>query len=53
MRTRYKKKLRCYFGAGILVTAKDAHNELKVLLGKRRFNPGKGKWSIPGGRKDK
>jgi 8-oxo-dGTP pyrophosphatase MutT (NUDIX family) len=28
---------------------KDVQGKFSVLLGKRSFNPGKGKWSIPGG----
>jgi 8-oxo-dGTP pyrophosphatase MutT (NUDIX family) len=47
------KKLKPYFGAGIIFWMKDEHGELFVLLGKRSVNPGKGKWSIPGGRWEK
>jgi 8-oxo-dGTP pyrophosphatase MutT (NUDIX family) len=42
-----------YSGAGILVSSRDVDNEIHVLLGKRKYNPHKGKWSIPGGRKNR
>ncbi len=43
------KKIIPYHGAGILFWTNDDNGQLSVLLGKRSINPGKGKWSIPGG----
>lgn len=38
-----------YKGAGIAIFTKNEDGEYSILLGKRKYNPGKGKWSIPGG----
>ena len=43
------KRLKPYHGAGMVFWTKDVQGKFSVLLGKRSFNPGKGKWSIPGG----
>ena len=43
------RKNNPYHGAGILFWTDDDNGQLSVLLGKRSINPGKGKWSIPGG----
>lgn len=43
------KVVKPYHGAGIVFWTKDAQGRLSLLLGKRSFNPGKDKWSIPGG----
>ena len=37
-----------YKGAGIALFRKNK-NGYEILLGKRKYNPGKDKWSIPGG----
>ena len=37
-----------YKGAGIAIFHK-GNNGYEILLGKRKYNPGKDKWSIPGG----
>lgn len=42
------KHLRPYRGAGCLLAVVD-EGCAWVYLGKRRYNPGRGKWSIPGG----
>ena len=39
-----------YKGGGIALFQKNAEGEFSILLGKRINDPGKGKWSIPGGR---
>ena len=39
-----------YKGGGVALFYKDKHTgEYSILLGKRTIEPGKGKWSIPGG----
>lgn len=39
-----------YKGGGVALFYKDKHTgEYSILLGKRTVEPGKGKWSIPGG----
>ncbi|NLK13131.1 MAG: NUDIX hydrolase [Spirochaetales bacterium] len=38
-----------YHGAGILIWRKNIHGKTEVLLGLRKYNPQRGKWSIPGG----
>lgn len=39
-----------YKGGGIALFQKNSETgEYSMLLGKRKHNPGKGKWSIPGG----
>lgn len=43
------KKLRPYHGAGILFWTRDQQGRIFVLLGMRKHNPQKGKWSIPAG----
>lgn len=43
---------RPYHGAGLLLWTKNENGQMCVLLGKRSINPGKGKWSIPGGKWD-
>lgn len=40
-----------YKGAGILLF-RSIGNGYEVFLGKRKYNPGRGKWSIPGGGKE-
>ena len=44
-------KLKHYQGAGIMLIKKSVDG-YSVLLGKRKYNPGKGKWSVPGGEKE-
>ena len=46
------KRIKPYHGAGLLLWSQDAQGKIFVLLGERVINPGKGKWSIPGGRWD-
>ena len=46
------KGIKPYYGAGLLVWMRDEQGKLHVLLGKRSIEPGKGKWSIPGGKWD-
>lgn len=46
------KKIKPYHGAGLLLWTKEDHN-IFVVLGKRSINPGRGKWSIPGGKWDR
>ena len=44
----FYRRIPCYKGAGIaLFRVKNGKYEL--LLGLRKYNPGKNKWSIPGG----
>ena len=42
------KKLPLYKGAGIAVFIHNG-DDFELLLGKRKYNPDKNKWSIPGG----
>lgn len=44
------KKIKPYYGAGLLLWTQNEQEKKFVLLGKRSIHPGKGKWSIPGGR---
>ena len=46
------KKIKPYFGAGLLIWSQDDQGTIFVLLGKRAINPGMGKWSISGGKWD-
>jgi ADP-ribose pyrophosphatase YjhB (NUDIX family) len=46
------KGIKPYYGAGLLLWMRDEQGMLNVLLGKRSIEPGKGKWSIPGGKWD-
>lgn len=41
--------MKPYCGAGILFYLRDASEPDRVLLGKRRYSPQKGCWSVPGG----
>lgn len=43
------KTIKSYHGAGILFWTKETKDQLFVLLGKRKYNPQRGKWSIPAG----
>jgi 8-oxo-dGTP pyrophosphatase MutT (NUDIX family) len=47
------KFIRGYKGAGISLFYVDEINKVSVFLGKRTRNPGKGKWSFPGGKVEK
>jgi 8-oxo-dGTP pyrophosphatase MutT (NUDIX family) len=38
-----------YRGAGIALFREEPKEAFSVLVGKRAYNPGKGKWSFPGG----
>ena len=38
-----------YKGRGVALFQKNSDGEYSILLGKRINNPGKGRWSIPGG----
>ena len=38
-----------YKGAGIALFREEAKGAFSILLGKRAYNPGKDKWSFPGG----
>jgi 8-oxo-dGTP pyrophosphatase MutT (NUDIX family) len=42
-----------YRGAGIALFREEPKGAFSVLLGKRAYNPGKGKWSFPGGGAEK
>ncbi len=44
--------IRDYKGAGILMFRRNG-NGFEVFLGQRKYNPGRGKWSIPGGGKER
>ncbi len=46
------KGIKPYHGAGLLLWMRDEQGKPNVLLGKRSIEPGKGKWSIPGGKWD-
>ena len=39
-----------YRGAGIALFREEPQGTFSVLLGKRKYNPGKGQWSFPGGK---
>ncbi len=41
-------KLKPYKGAGVALF-KNVNGEYQILLGKRKYRPQSGKWSIPGG----
>jgi 8-oxo-dGTP pyrophosphatase MutT (NUDIX family) len=43
------RRLKRYRGAGCLLYVRDEAGGVTVFAGKRRFSPGKGSWSIPGG----
>jgi 8-oxo-dGTP pyrophosphatase MutT (NUDIX family) len=45
----FKYRLRNYKGAGIALFREEPDKTFSVLLGKRKHNPGKNKWSFPGG----
>jgi 8-oxo-dGTP pyrophosphatase MutT (NUDIX family) len=42
-------RLKNYKGAGVALFREAPNNTFSVLIGKRKFNPGKNKWSFPGG----
>jgi len=42
-----------YRGAGIALFREEPKGKFSVLIGKRAYNPGKGKWSFPGGGAEK
>ena len=42
-----------YRGAGIALFREELKGAFSVLLGKRKYNPGKGQWSFPGGKADR
>jgi 8-oxo-dGTP pyrophosphatase MutT (NUDIX family) len=45
-----KCRYKPYHGAGVLFWCKNEHDSsISILLGKRLYNPLKGKWSVPGG----
>lgn len=43
------KRVRCFRGAGCLLHRTDENGNTWVFLGCRRYRPGKGHWSVPGG----
>ena len=42
-----------YRGAGIALFREEPGGTFSVLLGKRKYNPGKGQWSFPGGKAER
>jgi 8-oxo-dGTP pyrophosphatase MutT (NUDIX family) len=42
-------KRKSYKGAGIALFREEPNKGFNVLLGQRKYNPGKNKWSFPGG----
>jgi len=42
-----------YRGAGIALFREEPEGTFSLLLGERKYNPGKGQWSFPGGKADR